>query len=353
MAASLKDIAKLAGVSVATVSNVVNGYRPVGAASRAKVLRAIDQLGYSPNVAARHLRTGRTGIIALAIPELTNAYFAELADAAIREAALHGFTVLLDHTGGDREKELLVSQGFRAQVIDGLILSPVRLDRNDVLRRTNQTPMVLVGEGVYDVPYDHIAIDNVAASAAATQHLIGLGRRRIAFIGAHADANRAPANLRLLGYRDALLAAGIGYDPELVVTTEGFGRADGAAGMRELCSLSDPPDAVFAYNDLIAVGALRAAADLELRVPERVAVVGFDDIDEGRFSNPTLTTISPDKIGIGRGAVAALLGRMDGSRQVEPEEIQVPYRLIVRESTVKGTHQIERAPHRESTEREE
>src|SRR5439155_10887690 len=124
---NLKDIARRAGVSVATVSNVVNGYRPVSEATRERVRRAIDELGYSPNLSARHLRNGRTGIIALAIPELNNPYFAELAEAAIREAGRHGYIVLLDPTDGDRDKELLVSQGFRAQVIDGLILSPVHL----------------------------------------------------------------------------------------------------------------------------------------------------------------------------------------------------------------------------------
>ncbi|MGC9665098.1 LacI family DNA-binding transcriptional regulator [Planosporangium sp. 12N6] len=294
----------------------------------------MDELGYSPNLSARHLRNGRTGIIALAIPELNNAYFAELADAAIREAGLHGYTVLLDHTDGNREKELLVSQGFRAQVIDGLILSPVQLDRTDVLRRTSRTPMVLVGERVYDVPYDHIAIDNVAASTEAMRHLLDLGRRRIAFVGAQADANREPAHLRLRGYRAALRDAGLAYDPGLVVTTDRFGRADGSGGLRRLMALPEPPDAVFAYNDLIAIGALRAAADLGVRVPDDVAVVGFDDIEEGRYSNPTLTTVSPDKAAIGRRAVAALIGRLDGSRAPEPEEVRVPFALVARESTL-------------------
>jgi DNA-binding LacI/PurR family transcriptional regulator len=334
MVVSLKDIAKRAGVSVATVSNVVNGYRPVGAATRQRVQQAIDELGYSPNLSARHLRNGRTGIIALAIPELNNPYFAELADAAIREAGQHGYTVLLDYTDGDREKELLVSQGFRAQVIDGLILSPVQLSRAEVLKRTSGTPMVLVGESVYDVPYDHIAIDNVAASHAATGHLLDLGRRRIAFVGAQADINRQPAHLRLHGYQESLAAAGLPYDPALVVTTDYFGRADGAAGLRRLMALPHPPDAVFAYNDLIAIGVLRAAVELGLRVPADLAVVGFDDIEEGRYSNPTLTTISPDKTGIGSQAVACLIGRLDGSRTAEPAEVQVPYTLVTRESTL-------------------
>lgn len=337
MAVSLKEIARRAGVSVATVSNVVNGYRPVGAATRDRVRQAIEELGYTPNLSARHLRTGRTGIIALAIPELNNAYFAELADATIQEASRHGYTVLLDHTEGNREQELLVTQGFRDQVIDGLILSPVQLDRSDLLARTCHTPLVLVGERVHDVQYDHIAIDNVAAGHEAMRHLLALGRRRIAFVGAQADSNCMPAHLRLLAYGQALAAAGLAYDPELVVTTTRFGRADGAAGMRELLALARPPDALFAYNDLIAIGALRAAVELGVRVPEDIAVVGFDDIEEGRYSNPSLTTVAPDKVGIGRLAVTALLGRLDGSRTRPPEEMQVPFALVVRESTLGRT----------------
>lgn len=335
MGVSLKDIARRAGVSVATVSNVVNGYRPVGEATRQLVLQAIDELGYSPNVTARHLRRGRSGIIALAIPELNNPYFAELAEVTIRVAGEHGYTVLIDHTEGDRDKEFELSQGFRAQVIDGLILSPTALDRDDVLARTNTTPMVLVGERVYDVPYDHIAIDNVTASMAAVRHLLELGRRRVAFVGSRADVHIQPAQLRLLGYRQALESAGIPFDPELVVTTERFGRGDGAAGLRQLMALPRPPDAVFAYNDLIAIGVLRAAADLRLAVPDQLAVVGFDDIEEGRYSTPTLTTISPDKESIGRIAVSSLVGRLEGTRADEPHEVQVPFTLVVRESTAR------------------
>ncbi|GHJ47684.1 LacI family transcriptional regulator [Catellatospora sp. TT07R-123] len=334
MGVSLKAIAARAGVSLATVSNVINGYRPVGEATRVRVQQAIDELGYTPNLSARHLRRGRTGIIALAIPELNNPYFAELAGAAIREAARHGYTLLLDYTDGDREKELLVSDGFREQIIDGLILSPVQLDRAAVLARTSSTPLVLVGESVYDVPYDHIAIDNVAASSAAMQHLIGLGRRRIAFVGAHADARRQPAHLRLRGYEDALAAAGLRFDAALVATTPTFGRGDGAAAVHRLLDSGQEPDAVFAYNDLVAIGAMRALHERGLRVPEDVAVIGFDDIEEGRFSSPTLTTISPDKESIGRLAVAALVARVEQRAEAEPCEVQPTWELMPRESTL-------------------
>ncbi len=337
MGVSLKTIAARAGVSQATVSNVINGYRPVGEATRRKVQQAIDELGYTPNLSARHLRRGRTGIIALAIPELNNPYFAELAGACIREAGRQGYTLLIDYTNGDLDRELLVSKGFREQIIDGLILSPVQLDRNAVLERQSSTPMVLVGESVYDVPYDHIAIDNVAASHAAVQHLVSLGRRSIAFVGAHPDVNRQPAHLRLRGYQEALSAAGLKNDPDLVAATSAFGRGDGAEAMHRLLANGHRPDAVFAYNDTIALGAMRAMYEHGLRVPEDVAVIGFDDVEEGRFSRPTLTTVSPDKESIGRLAVQSLIARVEGRLTDPAREVQPPWELVIRESTLGST----------------
>lgn len=310
------------------------GYRPVAEPTRLRVQQAIDELGYSPNLSARHLRSGRTGIIALAIPELDNPYFAELASAAIREAGAHGYTLLMDYTDGDHETELLLVEGIRERIIDGLIFSPVQLGRDDILARASDKPLVLIGESVYGVPYDHIAIDNVAASHAAVQHLVSLGRHRIAFIGAHPDVHRQPAHLRLRGYEEALAAAGLPLDPELVATTAQFGRQDGLDGMRRLLALRQPPDAVFAYNDLIAIGAIRAMHEADLRVPDDIAIIGFDNIDEGRFANPSLTTIAPDKESIGQLAVRSLIARVEGKQVEPPRDIQPPFRLVTRESTL-------------------
>jgi DNA-binding LacI/PurR family transcriptional regulator len=336
---SLKDIAERAGVSLATVSNVVNGYRPVAEHTRHRVQRAIDELGYTPNLSARHLRRGRTGLIALAIPELNNPYFAELAVAAIREAAGLGYTLVMEDTAGERDKELMLAGGSR-HIVDGLIFSPVQIGREDVLARTSSTPLVLIGEGVYDVPHDHIAIDNIAASHVAVQHLVSLDRRRIAFIGAPRDINRQSAHLRLRGYREALAAAGLPYEPSLVAGTALFGRLDGLLAMRALLALDEPPDAVFAYNDLTAIGALRAIGEAGLRVPDDVAVIGIDDIEEGRFSSPTLTTISPDKEQIGRLAVRALIARVEGKPVDPPRAVQPPFRLVTRESTLGGRRPV-------------
>ena len=337
MGASLKDVAQRAGVSVKTVSNVVNNYPHVTPAMRERVQAAIDELGYRPNLIARHLRKGRTGIIALAVPELGNPYFAELAGAVIDAAARHDYTVLLDHTGGRREQEVLVSQGFRAHVIDGLILSPIELEADDLLGRSEDAPLVLLGEREYEAPYDQIAIDNVAAARSAVRHLTGLGHRRIAFLGARRESARRPAHLRLRGWREELTAAGLPCDDSLVAATDGYGRVDGAAAMNAILDRGERPDAVFAYNDLVALGAMRVLTERRLRVPQDVSVVGFDDIEEGRFSPVALTTVSPDKQAIARLAVQRVVARLAGAPGLEPERIQPGYTLTVRESTAHRT----------------
>lgn len=334
MRVSLKDVAERAGVSIKTVSNVVNNYPHVTPAMRAKVQEAIDELGYRPNLTARHLRKGRTGIIALAVPELGNPYFAELAGAVIDAAAEHEFTVLLDHTRGDREQEVLVSQGFRANVIDGLILSPLELEADDLRGRTDDVPLVLLGEREYDAPYDHIAIDNVAAARTAVRHLLGRGRSRIAYLGARTDSANRPAHLRLAGWREELTAAGVPAPDSLVVPVGGWSRDEGARAMAQLLDSGVRPDAVFAYNDLVAIGAMRVLHERGLRVPWDVAVVGFDDIEEGRFGAVTLTTISPDKQVIARMAMASLLRSLSGRAEPGGRELTADFRLVERESTL-------------------
>lgn len=334
MRVSLKDVAERAGVSIKTVSNVVNNYPHVTPGMRSRVQAAIDELGYRPNLTARHLRKGRTGIIALAVPELGNPYFAELAGAVIDAAAEHEFTVLLDHTRGEREQEILVSQGFRGRVIDGLILSPLALEAEDLRGRADDVPLVLLGEREYDLPFDHIAIDNVAAARCAVRHLLGRGRTRIAYLGARTDSVNQPAHLRLDGWREELAAAGVPAPDGLVVPVGGWDRDDGARAMAQLLDAGVRPDAVFAFNDLIAIGAMRVLHERGLRVPWDVAVVGFDDIAEGRFGAVTLTTVSPDKQAIAKMAVGSLLRSLSGREEPGGRELTAQFRLVERESTL-------------------
>ena len=331
MPPGLKDVAALAGVSIKTVSNVVNGYVHVAPDTRSRVQDAIDRLGYIPNVAARQLRSGRSGVIALALPELQSPYFAEMAGLIVQAAERRSWTVLIDQTDGQADRERNLVAGLRRHAIDGVIFSPLALT-GDELARSDGSPMVLLGERVSHGPADHVAIDNLAAAAEATGHLAALGRRRIAAIGAQDQPSAVTAHLRLAGYRRALAEAGLPIDETLVVPAEQFHRADGAAAMERLLDLPEPPDAVFCFNDLLALGALRTLLRRGHKVPDDVAVAGFDDIEDGRFSTPTLTTVAPDTARIAEIAVDLLAERI-GQTAEPPREVRVPHRLVVREST--------------------
>lgn len=330
---SLKDVAARAGVSVKTVSNVVNQYTHVSAHTRERVQQALTELNYRPNISARNLRAGRTGVIALALPELDLPYFAELARCVIKAAEKHGWTVLIDQTDGRAEREELALDGIRGHLLDGLIFSPITVGADELSRRQDLTPLVLLGERVTDGPADHVAIDNVVAARDATTHLLQLGRRRVAALGHQPQQTSQTAHLRLRGYAEALAAAGVAYDPELVVRVERYHRADGAAAMTRLLRLPEPPDAIFCFNDLLALGALRTLHEHGVRVPEQVAVVGWDDVEDGRFSSPTLTTVQPDKEQIAATAVDMLAARLGDGRDAPPHEVVARHRVVVREST--------------------
>lgn len=326
----VRDVAALARVSPTTVSNVLSGNRPVAAATRDRVRRAIDELGYRPNLSARNLRLRRAGLIALAVPEIDVPYFAELVRLVVQAARRRGYTVLIDQTEGDPEAERFVLGGMNPGMVDGILFSPLRTDRAEFEQRRDRTPLVLLGERITGPGIDHVGIDNVAAAAAATRQLADQGRRRIAALG-H-QTNSGTAVLRTRGYRQALDRAGLPYDEDLVVVTRGYHRTDGAGAVRQLLERGDRPDALFCYNDLIALGALRALHEAGLRVPEDVAVVGFDDIDDGRYSIPTLSTVAPDKAGIAEAALDLLLARI-ADPAAGPSQLTVPYTLEVRESS--------------------
>jgi DNA-binding LacI/PurR family transcriptional regulator len=335
MRTTLRDVAELAQVSPKTVSNVVNGYIHVRKETRERVEQAIAELNYRPNLSARSLRQGRTGVIALAVPELDVPYFAELARHFVTAAAGHGWTVLVDQTEGARDRERQVIGGIRDQLIDGLVLSPLALTAADLDERTDATPMVLLGERIHHGPADHVVIDNVKAAREATSHLIGLGRKRIAAIGSQKVAAGVTARLRLRGYQQALKAAGIAADKDLVASAARFHRADGAEAMSALLARKPLPDAVFCFSDLLALGALRTLASRGIRVPDDIAVIGFDDIEDGRFSTPTLSTISPDKEQIAAQAIELLSAQLSGTASDRgPQEVYADYQLEARESTI-------------------
>lgn len=335
-AVGLRDVAERAGVSMRTVSNVVRGTGRFSTGTRDRVLKAVEELGYRPNAAARRLRTGRSGVLSLAVPELTMPYFAELAEHMMRQAAALGCTLLVECTGGRPEAELEIALGRTDPLVDGVILSPLALDDAAVARRTGRVPLVLLGERVHRLPCPHVMIDNTAAARTATAHLLAAGRRRIAVIGRQEVPHAATSSTRLAGYREALRAAGLPYDPALAPAVTGYHRAQGAAAMSALLGLVEPPDGVFCFADALAEGALHTLRQRGVTVPGELAVVGFDDVEEARYAAPPLTTVAPDKAELARLAITALLDRIDAPaapvRAAPPAVLRAGHRLIVRDS---------------------
>ena len=336
MAVRLQDVADHAGVSVKTVSNVVHGHPSVSRPMRTKVQASIEALGYVPNVSARSLRTGRSGLIGLAVPRVSDPYFSEVAAAVIDAAARRGLSVLGEQTGGDAVRENDVLLGRRPTIVDGLIFSPISVTQAALDEASPASPLVLLGEHLMASQRSRVAVDNVAASAQAVGHLLDIGRRRIAAVGAKRGSTAATAELRLAGYRRALTEGDLELDPALEVATTHFTRAEGVRAVESLIASGTSFDALFCFNDLLALGAIEALQQRGRAVPADVAVMGFDDIDEGRHTSPDLTTVAANLGLLADAAVESLVRRLDDPSTPEGDSIVVPHRIVIRGSTVPG-----------------
>lgn len=327
----LRDVADHAGVSFKTVSNVINHHPHVSAKTRARVEAAIKELGYRPNQTARSLRFGRSGFIGFALPELTSPYFATLASEVSAVVKRHGQSLVIEETNGERASEMNSLTDFSSRIVDGVIFSPLDTTAQEIAARMGSTPMVFLGEHEAPEDSDRLMVDNVAAARDVVEHLLALGRRRIAIIGYQRE--RGTGTERWGGVRQALEAAGVEPDQRLVASTSAYHRASGARAMADLLDSRVPFDAVFCFNDLLALGAMHTLLGHGVRVPEDVAVAGFDDIEDGRFHRPSLTTIAPDVPFLAEEAVRLLHRRMAES-SAPGQRVTVPHRLMARQSTL-------------------
>ncbi|MFC6715646.1 LacI family DNA-binding transcriptional regulator [Branchiibius cervicis] len=327
-----RDVAERAGVSVRTVSNVVNDFVHVSQDTRERVLAAVAELGYRPNLAARELRTGRSGTVSLVVPEIDSPYFSDLASRMVRAGEAIGLTVHIAQSDGDPDRERALLAGPPGREVDGVVISPWALAADDVRPRGDGPPVVMLGERPGQGSVDRVAIDNVAAARDAVAHLLSRGRRRIAAVGLQPHRANETSALRREGYRQAVAAAGGTHQLGLEVVTQTLHRSDGAAAVRRLLEEGSDFDALFCFTDELALGAMRALHDAGLRVPDDVAVVGFDGIQDGAFSVPSLTTVRPDVTRIAELALAAL-GRHQAGEESTPTEYVAPHRLVVRESS--------------------
>lgn len=318
-----------------TVSHVINDHPNVRPTTREKVLEAIARLDYRVNVAARNLRRGRTGTIGLAVPEVDRPYYGQLAAEIIASAKRHHLRVVIEQTGALRENELDALALSRNRLYDGLILSTVGMGPADTDLLKVDYPVVILGERIFEGPVDHVAMPNIEGARAATAHLLENGCRRIVMVDGEPTGEVDVSSLRYTGYQQALTEAGLSADPDLVVYLEEFTMRTGAESARALVRDGCDFDGVFCVTDTVAIGVLRGLADAGVSVPEQVKVIGFDNIDEGNYTVPSLSSVDPDHQAMARTAVERLVRRIAGrADDSAAKEFVSRYQIVARESTV-------------------
>lgn len=327
---SIREVASAAAVSVTTVSRVLNDTGPVREDTRRRVLAAIARLGYTPHGAARSLITRQTRTIGVILPDIYGEFFSELIRGADLAARRSGYHLLVSGAHADLAETREVLRTLHGRV-DGLVLMASAVDAralDDSLPAT--MPIVLLNDGRRAATHSSIRIDNRGGARAMTRHLIGQGHRRIGFI--EGPEGNDDAAERRMGYREALAAHGLTRDAGLELPGDFTEKAGHDAG-RRFTALTPRPTAVFAANDAMAIGCLAGLRDAGLRVPEDVALAGFDDIPIARYMTPPLTTVHVAIEELGGGAIARLVGELERNRPGPARHELLPATLVVRGST--------------------
>lgn len=326
---SIKDIARAARVSHSTVSRALRNSPLVNAETRELVRKIAEQQGYSVSAAARSLVTGRTNSIGVVVTSISNPFAGEIVGGVEEFALAHGYSILLSTSQADPAREIRAVQSLHEHRVDGILVNSSRVGRLYLpLLAEMKVPIVLInnehpGEFIHSV-----SIDNLRAGRDATRHLVELGHQRIGYagnqFGLQADTDR------FSGYRQIIEEADIGFAPELVVHGDG-GPEAGMRATSRLLALADPPTAVFCFNDMQALGALRAARERGLKVPDDLSVVGLDDLYLSSYTLPPLTTVQQPMHEMGRLAAQILLELLSGKNP--DSRITLAGKLVVREST--------------------
>ena len=341
MAHTIKDVARIAGVSVATVSRALNGHANVTPPTRDKVLEVVRQLRFVPSSTARSMITRRTGTVGALLPDLHGEYFSELIRGIDRAAHAHGLHLLVSSSHHDAGEVAAALRAMNGRV-DGLLVMTPHVSE-DFLRGNvaDELPTVLMNTRLAGGSRPSFVVDNHGGAQAMVRHLVGLGHRRIAFIAGPVD--NFEARERLHGFRDALVEGGAS-GPEL---QGDFTQASGYGAGVELAARSPRPTAVFASNDMMAIGCLAAFAEAGLRVPDDIALAGFDDVPMSRYVNPPLTTVGARIAELGRLALERLAAAIDASGAAEPVQQTLPVELVLRPSTAPPRPSFPRGVHGE------
>lgn len=329
--ATIIDVARLAGVSKTTVSRVINNYPHISADKKEQVLRAMAELGFTPNLSARRLRGHLATTIAVVVPKIVNPFFSYLVDAIEQVGYKNGYQTLICQTNEDKDKELAYLNLLKTKQADGIIMTSIENDWETIKPYIEYGPIVLCNEYVSKLDVPMIRVDQYQGTYIGVKHLIGQGHRKIAYctgglfteFGKDKDRNR--------GYQKALEEAGIAVNPNWILVDK-HTIEDGKQVMRLLLEMKDCPTAVFTGSDEIASGLMLAAKQAGLAIPKDLAILGFDDQPIAEVLEPALSTIRQPIEQMGRKAGEILLAMLEQG-DLEPEVYELPVELIVRKST--------------------
>ena len=325
---TIKKVAEHAGVSITTVSHVLNHPDRVSKDMRDRVLGSINALSYQPNPNAQSLRTGRTNLLALMIPDICNPFFPELVQIIQTEVGVSGLDTVIYNTDVPGGRSIIRSSEYFLQIspkrFDGVIIAGEAFVGNEAILRELKLPSVYIGH-LDEAIIDNVSIDEFRASYQAVEYLIHKGHRRIAHISG--ELAFFPGRERLRGYQQALLDYGLPLESDLMYQGT-FLRPSGREGIRYLLDRDNPPSAVFIASGMMAIAALATIKDMGRRAPDDVAVVTFDNIAEMEDVRPTLTTVDHNPRTIGQMTAQLLLQRLEGTAPPDPQSIKVPYTLL-------------------------
>lgn len=334
---TLKDVADLAGVSKATVSRVLNNNPNVAEDLRARVLEAVNLLGYQPNRAARRLRSSSSDVLGLIISDIENPFFISVVRGVEDTAYAHQISVVLCNTDEDPVKQRMYLRVMQAEQVAGLIISPTSVTEDFTEFERLGIPIILLDRLTANFEADAVTIDNVNGAFLAVKHLIDLGYKRIGMIGG--SPHLTTGHERYEGYRKAMSAAGLKIDEKLIKVGD-FKTESGYRLTQEFIAASQPPQAIFVANNLMTLGALRAMREQGVRIPQDIALVGFDDMPWSSELCPPLTAVSQPTYELGQETVQLLLRRLaDPDAPIRTVTLQP--RLVVRESC--GAHLQQRS----------
>jgi LacI family transcriptional regulator len=334
MATTMKDIARDLGVSVVTVSKVLHNHSDIGAETRKRVLQRMKELNYRPNLAARALVTGRMSLIGLIVPDLTHPFFATVAKGLTSSLRPHGYSLIISSSEDDPALERKEVEQMLARRVDAVILASVRADADSFRQiQAQQTPCILLDRRFNDISANFVGIDDRQAASQATAHLIDVGCRTIAHIGGSIVSTAVD---RRNGYFATLEEHGLALPPDYIVSYprgDDAGEQHGYDGMRQLLKLDPRPDGVFCYNDVVALGAMKAILEARLRIPEDIALVGCGNANYAELLRVPLSSIDQASETLGKGAAKLALSLLRRKAEAAPKSVLVEPQLIIRESS--------------------